>query len=62
MITCYSGLSFCNCLNFTITNVYGTHVLVNAAYEAGVKKFVNVSTDEVYGGKSTVVCQTEKRN
>ncbi|KAK2174134.1 hypothetical protein NP493_826g01007 [Ridgeia piscesae] len=48
------GLSFWNSLNFTRTNVYGTHVLINAAYEAGVKKFVHISTDEVYGGNSTV--------
>lgn len=36
-------------------NVYGTHVLVTAAYEASVEKFVYVSTDEVYGGSSDEV-------
>ena len=56
---CSIGLSFWNSLNFTRTNVYGTHVLINAAYEAGVKKFVHISTDEVYGGNSTVVGQNE---
>ncbi|MCF8565017.1 dTDP-glucose 4,6-dehydratase [Alicyclobacillus tolerans] len=34
---------------FTHTNVLGTHVLLEAARRAGVKKFVQVSTDEVYG-------------
>lgn len=34
---------------FTHTNVLGTHVLLEAARKAGVKKFVQVSTDEVYG-------------
>ena len=54
------GLSFWwNSLNFTRTNIYGTHVLINAAYEAGVKKFVHISTDEVYGGYNTVVRKNE---
>uniref|UniRef100_A0A8C2R3U0 NAD(P)-binding domain-containing protein n=1 Tax=Capra hircus TaxID=9925 RepID=A0A8C2R3U0_CAPHI len=35
---------------FTYVNVYGTHVLVSAAHEARVEKFIYVSTDEVYGG------------
>ncbi len=34
---------------FIQTNVQGTFTLVNAARLAGVKKFVHVSTDEVYG-------------
>ncbi|MFE6762180.1 dTDP-glucose 4,6-dehydratase [Streptomyces sp. NPDC057689] len=34
---------------FVRTNVVGTHTLVHAAYEAGVRTFVHVSTDEVYG-------------
>lgn len=34
---------------FTRTNILGTHVLLEAARKAGVKKFVQVSTDEVYG-------------
>jgi len=53
---CFLGLSFWwNSLNFTRINIYGTHVLINAAYEAGVKKFVHISSDEVYGGYNTVV-------
>ncbi|ESN90174.1 hypothetical protein HELRODRAFT_104422 [Helobdella robusta] len=44
--------SFWSSLDFTRTNVYGTHVLVNASYEAKVKRFIHISTDEVYGGSS----------
>ncbi|KAH0517340.1 dTDP-D-glucose 4,6-dehydratase [Microtus ochrogaster] len=43
-------LSFVRAFEFTYVNVYGTHVLVSAAYEARVEKFIYVSTDEVYGG------------
>ena len=34
---------------FARTNVLGTQVLLDAAREAGVAKFLHVSTDEVYG-------------
>ncbi|MEZ0482156.1 dTDP-glucose 4,6-dehydratase [Planococcus sp. SSTMD024] len=34
---------------FVKTNVVGTQVLLDAAKEYGLKKFVHVSTDEVYG-------------
>ncbi len=34
---------------FIATNVLGTQVLLDAARRAGVKRFVHVSTDEVYG-------------
>ncbi|MDB5311666.1 MAG: strE [Gemmataceae bacterium] len=34
---------------FVRTNVIGTQVLLDAAREGGVKKYVQVSTDEVYG-------------
>jgi dTDP-glucose 4,6-dehydratase len=34
---------------FITTNVLGTQVLLEAARKAGVKRFVHVSTDEVYG-------------
>ncbi|MEV0703757.1 dTDP-glucose 4,6-dehydratase [Saccharopolyspora sp. NPDC050389] len=34
---------------FVVTNVVGTNVLLQAALDAGVGKFVHVSTDEVYG-------------
>ncbi len=34
---------------FVHTNMYGTQLLLHAAKRADVKKFVQVSTDEVYG-------------
>lgn len=42
-------LSFGNSYAFTQTNVFGTHVLLESAKKVGVKRFVHVSTDEVYG-------------
>lgn len=45
--------SFGNSLAFTMNNTYGTHVLLEAARINGnVKRFINVSTDEVYGESS----------
>ena len=38
-----------NSLIFTLSNTYGTHVLLEAARLNKVKKVVHVSTDEVYG-------------
>jgi dTDP-glucose 4,6-dehydratase len=35
--------------DFVLTNVVGTQVLLQAALDEGVRKFVHVSTDEVYG-------------
>jgi dTDP-glucose 4,6-dehydratase len=35
--------------DFVLTNVLGTQKLLQAALDAGVDKFVHVSTDEVYG-------------
>ncbi|XP_072114846.1 dTDP-D-glucose 4,6-dehydratase-like isoform X2 [Mobula birostris] len=35
---------------FKNVNIYGTEILVKAAYQANVEKFIHVSTDEVYGG------------
>ncbi len=36
-----------------MNNTYGTHVLLEAARMAeGIKRFINVSTDEVYGETS----------
>lgn len=34
---------------FLITNVVGTHNLLQLSLKYGVKKFINISTDEVYG-------------
>jgi dTDP-glucose 4,6-dehydratase len=39
--------------DFVLTNVLGTQNLLQAALEAGVSKFVHVSTDEVYGSIET---------
>ncbi|GGB47999.1 dTDP-glucose 4,6-dehydratase [Tistrella bauzanensis] len=41
--------SFGNSLLFTMTNVYGTHAMMEACRRMGVKRIVHVSTDEVYG-------------
>ena len=51
----FLDLSFWSSLDFTRTNVYGTHVLINSAFEARVNLFIHVSTDEVYGANSTEV-------
>ncbi|KIE00314.1 dTDP-D-glucose 4,6-dehydratase, partial [Metarhizium majus ARSEF 297] len=42
-------LSFGNSYSFTHANVYGTHVLLESAKKAEIKRFIHVSTDEVYG-------------
>ena len=34
---------------FIKSNVLGTQVLLNAAKEFGVEKYIQISTDEVYG-------------
>lgn len=45
--------SFGNSFRFTKTNVFGTHVLLEACVRAGgIKRFLHVSTDEVYGEAS----------
>lgn len=45
---------------FVKTNVMGTQVLLDAAKKYGVKKFVQVSTDEVYGSLGETGLFTEK--
>lgn len=45
---------------FLRTNVLGTQTLMEAARRAGVPKFVQVSTDEVYGSLGTVGHFTEQ--
>ena len=47
--------SIADALPFADTNVGGTTVLLRAAAEAGVKRFVHISTDEVYGPIATGV-------
>ncbi|OGW84498.1 MAG: dTDP-glucose 4,6-dehydratase [Omnitrophica bacterium RIFCSPHIGHO2_02_FULL_46_11] len=39
--------------NFALTNVVGTNILLEAAKEARVKRFLHFSTDEVYGSCAT---------
>lgn len=34
---------------FMKTNVFGTHVLLEASKKYGIQKFINIATDEVYG-------------
>jgi dTDP-D-glucose 4,6-dehydratase len=42
--------SFGNSFTFTHNNIMGTHVLLESAKELGtIKRFIHVSTDEVYG-------------
>ncbi len=36
-------------LSFVKTNVLGTQVLLNASQQIGVKRYIQISTDEVYG-------------
>jgi dTDP-glucose 4,6-dehydratase len=45
---------------FVRTNVLGTQVLLDAAREFGVRRFVQVSTDEVYGSLATTGYFTEE--
>jgi UDP-glucose 4,6-dehydratase len=41
--------SFGNSFQFTQNNIMGTHVLLESAKLVGIKRFIHVSTDEVYG-------------
>ncbi|XP_029634374.1 dTDP-D-glucose 4,6-dehydratase-like isoform X1 [Octopus sinensis] len=52
-------LSFENPLEFSLTNVYGSHVLINAAKELNIKLFFHMSTDEIYGGAHNEICCEE---
>lgn len=45
--------------DFIMTDVYGTFVLLEAAREFSVKRFVHISTDEVYGEASGEACTEE---
>lgn len=38
-----------NLLKLTETNVLGSHVVLESARQAGVARFIHISTDEVYG-------------
>jgi dTDP-D-glucose 4,6-dehydratase len=57
--------SFGNSLSFTTNNTYGTHMLLEACRIANVndtqiERFINVSTDEVYGETSFFLKDGEK--
>ena len=57
--------SFGNSLAFTMNNTFGTHVLLESARCYGkIRRFINVSTDEVYGetslGSETGLDETSK--
>lgn len=41
--------SFGNSFSFTQNNILGTHVLLESAKVHNIKRFIHVSTDEVYG-------------
>ena len=46
--------------DFIKTNVMGTHVLLETALECKVKRFIQISTDEVYGSLGPEGCFTEE--
>lgn len=41
--------SFYNSSQFTLSNAYGSHILFESANKMKVKKFIHLSTDEIYG-------------
>lgn len=47
--------SFGNSIEFTKNNILGTHVLLEAGKAHKIKRFIHVSTDEVYGEKANEV-------
>ena len=51
--------SIVGAMPFIETNVLGTQVLLEAARSCGVRRFVHVSTDEVYGSLGDAGCFTE---
>jgi dTDP-glucose 4,6-dehydratase len=53
--------SFGNSINFTVDNVLGTHYLLETVRKYGlVKRFIHVSTDEVYGEVAIDETSSEK--
>ena len=53
-----SDNSFEDPIAFTKTNVLGTHILLESARSHGIKRFIYVSTDEVYGDGADGVRKT----
>jgi len=55
--------SFGNSFNFTQSNIFGTHVLLESAKcHKGIKRFIHVSTDEVYGEGETFETEAMKED
>ena len=53
--------SFGNSINFTVDNVLGTHYLLETVRKYGnIKRFIHVSTDEVYGEVAIDETSSEK--
>lgn len=53
--------SFSNPMQFTYDNVVGTHTLLEMCRQYGkIKRFIHVSTDEVYGESINNSCKTEE--
>ena len=50
-----------NSLTFTMTDCYGTHVLMEAARLNNVKKILHVSTDEVMGDRPTGIFKEDDK-
>lgn len=46
--------SFGNSIIFTQNNVVGTHILLEVSKNKNIKRFIHVSTDEVYGCQNTM--------
>ena len=46
-----------DCIPFVETNVIGTINLMNSSLEYDVKKFMHISTDEVYGALRKGICK-----
>lgn len=51
--------SILNSSDFVTTDVYGTYVCLEAAKKQGVKRFIHISTDEVYGEASEKPCKED---
>lgn len=51
--------SFHNSTQFTMSNAYGTHVLLEAAHQTEVKKIIHLSTDEIYGENTSSAPHSE---
>lgn len=46
-------------MTFTCNNVVGTHVLLEASRVNNIKRFIHVSTDEVYGEQKEGEVETQ---